>query len=58
MFIRQGESARQGRGQEKTWGHPGIALSGCVTLAKWPNFSQPPSSFVKGDDSLYPTGQL
>lgn len=57
MLMRQEESGGQGRDHE-AWGHPGIELSGCVTLAKWPNLSEPPSSSAKGADNIYPTGQL
>lgn len=55
--MRKGEKGEQGRGQE-SWGHPGIEHSGCVALAEWPNFSEPPASFVKGDANNYPTGPL
>ena len=56
IYSEDRESGGQERGQKE--GHPGTEHSGCVTLVKWPNFSEPPCAFVKENDGLHTTGHL
>lgn len=55
MSIRTTHSRERERGMDGRMSgdrsHPDAELSGCVVLAKWPDFSVPPLSSVKGEDS-------